>query len=124
MLTSEQNREIAKWLEICWHTLIFYFDDGTVKCSCGRMFRCPDEGTFHVEQENNIPYDSWDGFRLIMENGPKNREQWWKFVEDRRGVVFMIERSSYTHIPDSWSVRQEFIGPPFAGELIKWIEGR
>jgi hypothetical protein len=79
MLSEEGRKRLTEYMGEWWHTLVFFFDNGYVKCSCGEKFRCPDEGTFHVEVSNDRTFltsqDCLDLFDKLCKKGDL-----WRFL--------------------------------------------
>jgi len=95
-LSDSQNMKIAQWLGLE-----------------------PNPKAYRV----GFQYNTWDGFRLIIDNGPS--QTWWEdwmLWDDssQGGLIFYVE--SFVGFIEHWSLRQEFIGPRLAEELINWIE--
>ena len=94
-LTEAQNKQIAAWLKIEWV-----------------------EGPHGYIKADTISFDSRDGFWLIMDYG-KDKEWWGRFQGD--SGCFVMYSATRTSIWPSWAVKQDYIGPQLAHELIKFI---
>lgn len=132
MLNEPTRRLLTeKVLGECWHTLVNYLDSGVVICSCGQRFRCPDEGTFHVEQENDrtftTPQDAQDVKDALVRAG-----KWDKFYAFVTGkfMIFSCGQGCHCEMMDwLWSYVYNSAGNitgyrlcELAGEFVK--EGR
>jgi len=94
-MTPEQNIKIAEWLGIAPIDVI------SAIIALNRKF------------------DTWEGFRLIMENGP-SRDRWDEFV--KRSGCFMID--NWGEFGIRWAIKQDYIGPKLATALIEWTENK
>ena len=121
-LSEAQNREIARWLKICRHEHVVC-NDWLVKNNkmlCGKCNQWHYINPADLSFKDNIPFDSREGFWLIMDHGPKN-EKWGKFVQTHP-TVFKYHFSAVYEDGLDWAIKQEFIGPQLAHKLIKFIE--
>jgi len=113
-MTEDQNKKIAAWLWLCWHnTEVITRVNGNLDLVCVRCLTVSEE----PEDLANVPFDTWDGFRSIMENGPK--QEWW--------YEFMISIcADYRQHPLSheviYYIPSNYIGPKLAETLIEWVE--
>ena len=98
-LTEAQNKQIAKWLDIC--------NQSPFRCC-----ECYRKGC-------SVSFDSRDGFWLIMDHGPKQGDKWDEWVSTTP-KVFCQWYSPGERI--RWAVKQSYIGEKLAVELIKFIE--
>jgi len=94
MLTIDQNKRIAEALGLCWPG---------IKLRTDSFFK-------------DLGYDSWPGFRLIIENGPE--QDWWISFVNHNSHVFM---SAYIGEIE-WAIKQDYIGPKLGIALAKWLE--
>jgi len=109
-MLEEQNKKIAKWLGLCWREPAYDDDSATP--------------TYH--KADNPKFDTWEGFRIIMENGPK--QKWWdRFLDESRvGFVFFTGNLGKESVlqENKWNrtIKQDYIGPKLADALLEWIE--
>ena len=90
-LTEGQNRRIAEKLKL--------------RIVAHGFFQAPD-GVAHCRE-----FDSWAGFRLIIEHGPK--QEWWdEFVTQSDAFIFLADIKLR-----EWAVKSTFIGPRLAHVL-------
>lgn len=107
-LLESQNKRIAKVLGLCWHEWSY-----TPKISV--CLKCK------TEDPQNISFDTWEGFRLIIENGPKM--EWWnEFIRQNRHV-FVITELAGKPLTEKWAIKHAYIGPKLAVALNEFLEG-
>ena len=109
MLTEEQNKRIAKKLELCWHKFGYVRDGGTIPClNCMEVISMKS----FVHKTYNKPFDTPEGFHLIIEHGPK--QIWWRsFLKAAR-----VGPEPY----GAWSIREYYLGPRLAIALDEFLK--
>ncbi len=129
-LTESQNKMIAEALGLCWHEWVLpegcHAGEPAKKCKyCGQFVALYYISNLqeHYPQLVNHPFDTWDGFRLIVENGPK--QNWWNEFVCLNPYVFII---FYNMVDPTqfggWAITQDYIGPKLGIALTEWLERR
>jgi len=122
-MNDATRRRLTEYMNECWHTLDFFFDDGKVKCSCGELFRCPDEGTFHVEQANDRTFTTPDDMAALMAKIIEKGE-WLKFTNFSHDKWY---HDDTLECPDnasaeSWYMQWLMNPPSFCEVAGEWVE--
>lgn len=89
-LTDQHRRVLCEMIGECWHTLTLYLDDGSVECACGERFRCPEDGTYHVEELNDRPFTTGNDIMLVKEAIERSGE--WQQFCSYADIIFMGEK--------------------------------
>jgi len=116
MLTTEQNKLIAEKLGLPKPCVIYkncIVFGGKLKpkpCYVENNNKCVNAHTF----------DTWEGFRLIIENGPK--QDWWEDFIHSSYYAFNTFLGDYKDEGYGWAIKQDYVGPKLAEELMRWIE--
>ena len=108
MLTSEENKRIAKELGICAHKYVV-----DVLADAYEPSRCAYCNKRQQDGDKDIVFDSRDGFCLIMEHGQK-MDWWFGFTKTK----------AFVHNSRGSGVKVDYIGTRLGEELNRWLEER